>query len=269
MRERKVSPVDHRRAGPRRAGECDGRARSRGRAHDRSGKGEDHGRGSDGARGTAQMTAQTFEISSLQDLDGIAAVVSLPVGRRVGRPQEKKEWFVILRFLNRAIPADMFELPIAIRQGRPPEEPDFVVTRGGTNDVIGLIEITEATNEADQREMTAFERSGKSAAMLGEFGGRFPRGASRPGLVRASDIIDAIKRKSGKAIFRSTPTARHLIIYPNSNASILQFDEGAEGEAIRNLREAIASEAASLAQTTNGCLVHVLGKYLVCIDVVG
>jgi hypothetical protein len=105
--------------------------------------------------------------------------------------------------------------------------------------------------------------------MLGEFGGRFPRGASGPpGLVWASDIIDAIKRKSGKAIFEGSQAARHLVIHPNSNVSILLFSEEDEGEAIRKLREAIATEAASLAQTTNGCLVHVLGKYSVCINVV-
>jgi hypothetical protein len=219
------------------------------------------------------MTMQVFEISSLEDLEGIIASIG-PVGPRIGpgkRTKDKTEWYVILRFLRQAIPSGIFQLPIAIRRGLPPREPDFVVARGAAadDDVIGLIEITEATNEADQRERTAFERSGKSAAMLGQFGGRFPRGASGPpGLVWASDIIDAIKRKSGKVIFEGSQATRHLVIYPNSNASILLFSEEDEGKAIRKLREAIAAETASLAQTTNGCLVHVLGKYSVCINVV-
>ena len=55
--------------------------------------------------------------------------------------------------------------------------------------MVGLVEITEATDESDQREMTAFERSGKRVALLGHSGGRFSRGASRPGLVWASDVV--------------------------------------------------------------------------------
>jgi hypothetical protein len=136
--------------------------------------------------------------------------------------------------------------------------------------MVGLVEITEATDESDQREMTAFERSGKRVALLGHSGGRFSRGASRPGLVWASDVVTAIKRKEGKVIFKHSPAARHLIIYPNSNASILLSDQDDEDEqeAICNLREAI-DNAELLTQTTNGCLVHVLGKRHICIDVVG
>jgi hypothetical protein len=66
--------------------------------------------------------------------------------------------------------------------------------------------------------------------MLGEFGGRFSDGASRPGLVWASDIVDAIRRKSGKSIFRTSLTGRHLIIYPSSNASFLLSEEHEEDE---------------------------------------
>jgi hypothetical protein len=218
------------------------------------------------------MTAQSFKISSLEDLGRVAALGGLPVGPRTGpskRTQAKKELYVIIKFLREAIPAGIFEPPIAIRAGcQFNDEPDFVVTRGGSADVLGLVEITEATNEPDQREMTLSEYSGKPT-ILGQFGGRFSGGASRSGLVWASDVVEAIKRKRGKVIFRNSPAARHLIVYPNSNASILLFKDLDEVEAIGNLREAIAKEAASLAQTTNGCLVHILGKYHVCVDVLG
>jgi hypothetical protein len=224
------------------------------------------------------MSTLVFEVSNLEDLEGVAASVGLPVGPRTGagkRTKIKKEWYVLLEFLRKAIPAGVFELPIVIRSGRPLEdEPDFILTRGATDEVIGLVEITEATDESDQREMALSECSEEQATLLGQFGGRFADGASNSGLVWASDIVDAIKRKDGKSIFRPSPIARHLIIYPNSNASILLFDEKDEREAIHNLSEAIAQDtaeavakgAASLVQITNGCLVHVLGKKHVCFD---
>jgi hypothetical protein len=215
--------------------------------------------------------APVFEIWSLKDL---------PVGRvgsRTGpdkRTKRQKEWHVFRRFLEKAIPADIVRLPVKCRHGCPPCEPDFVLMRPGTADVIALVEITEATIEADQREMTTFALSNKRMALPGHSGGRFPRGAGEPGLAWASDIIDAIKRKETKVIFKSSLTPRHLIIYPTSNASLLLGDQlGQEGKneckAIGHLREAIDSERNNLAKVTNGCLVHVLGNRHICIDVVG
>jgi hypothetical protein len=219
------------------------------------------------------MTAPAvFEIRSLADLDRITASVG-QVGPRTGpgkRTKEQMEWYVLSRFLEKAIPADIFRLPVKGRNGRPPHEPDFVLMRPGTTDVIALVEITEATDGADQREMKAFERSGKKMALVGHSGGRFSRGAARPGLAWATDIVAAIKRKEPKVIFERSPAARHLIVYPNSNASILLSDEpDQEQEAIGYLREAIDSAGNNLAKITNGCLVHVLGKRHLCLDVVG
>jgi hypothetical protein len=219
------------------------------------------------------MTASAFfEIWSLADLDGVTASVG-PVGPRTGpgkRTKQQMEWWVLSRFLEKAIAADVFRLPVKGRHGRPPHEPDFVLVRPGTTDVIALIEITVATDEADQREMTAFERSPAKMALVGHSGGRFPRGLARPELAWASDIVAAIKRKKPKVIFEHSPTARHLIIYPSSNASILLSDEvEREQEAIDCLREAIDSARKNLAKITNGCLVHVLGKRHICLDVVG
>jgi len=215
--------------------------------------------------------AQTYLVSGPDDLRDIAALVG-PVGPRTGpgkRTKAKKEWYVLLGFLTTAIPAGMFELPVCIREGLPPKEPDFVMTRRDAADAVGLFEITEATNEADQREKTAFERSGKSTALIGEFGGRFPDGASRPGIAWAMDIVDAIRRKDGKAIFESTAANRHLIVYPNSNPSFLLSDHEDESEAVENLRVEIAKDAASLARIANGCLVYILGGYLICVDALG
>jgi hypothetical protein len=54
------------------------------------------------------LVGGSFEILSLDDLDRIAAGVGLPVGPRTGprkRTQEKTEWYVIVNFLKRVIPA--------------------------------------------------------------------------------------------------------------------------------------------------------------------
>jgi hypothetical protein len=208
-----------------------------------------------------------IEISRLEDLDDIA-----PVGPRTGpgkRTKAGKEWYVLRRFLRTAIPAGMFEFPIFIREGCPPDEPDFVMTRREAPEAVALFEITEATNEADQAERTAHERAGKSVALLGEFGGRFREGAINPGFAWASEIVDAVRRKRGKTIFESSTAERHLIIYPNSNASILLSDYDKESEAVENLRLEIAKDANPLARLANGCLIHIVAGYLICIDALG
>jgi hypothetical protein len=224
--------------------------------------------------GGAQVSAApAFKIRSLEDLERVTASVG-QVGPRTGpgkRSTEQMEWYVLRQFLEKAIPATIFKLPIAGRNGCPPDEPDFVLMRPGTADVIALVEITKATDKADQREMKEFERSGKRMALLGHSGGRLP---PRPELAWASDIIDAIKRKEPKVIFKSSLTPRHLIIYPTSNASLLLGDQpGQEGKnewkAIGHLREAIDSERNNLAKVANGCLVHVLGNRHICVDILG
>ncbi len=105
--------------------------------------------------------------------------------------------------------------------------------------------------------------------LLGEFGGRFSDGASQPGRAWASDVTDAINRKRGKAIFVKSSIGRHLVIYPNSNASALLNDVEDEHEAFGILGELIEMDLDGYIQTANGCLVHVLGKALVGFDVLG
>jgi hypothetical protein len=170
-------------------------------------------------------------------------------------------------FLKATIPAGTFSLPMTVRNGIPPDEPDFVVCCDDAT--VAWIEITEATDRSDQKGMTAFERSGKSAALVGEFGGRFADGAARPGLVWATDVVDSVKRKSGKAIYRSVHFPRHLLIYPNSNASFLLFDHDDEREAVDDLRAEVMKYDGVLTRLANGCAVHILGGYLICVDALG
>jgi hypothetical protein len=165
------------------------------------------------------------------------------------------------------IASGMFELPIIVRNGHPPDEPDFVAVRGEST--VALFEVTEATVEADQAEMTAFEYSGKEMMMLGDFGGRFAGGSGWPGLAWARDIVAAVMRKDGKAIFRDSSFARHLLVYPNSNAAQLLFDEEDERKAVKDLRTELGKSMVMLSHTRNGCLVHVLCKYLLCFDALG
>ena len=208
-----------------------------------------------------------FEIKCLEDLCRVAQIVGLPVGPRIGRSKEKKEWHNLISFLKATIPFGIVELPFIVGNGCPPHEPDFVMTRGRSQ--VGLFEATEATDEDDQKEMTARERSGKAHTMPGEFGGRFKGGAGNPGITWATDIVRAIRHKSGKAIFRDSSVARHLIVYPNSNASLLLFDEDDERDAINKLRAEVANDITELSQTVNGCRVHILGKHLLCFDALG
>jgi hypothetical protein len=211
------------------------------------------------------------ESVNVPDLIGLCAAFG-PLGSRVGprtggdkRTQDEREWFVVRRFLEVALREGVLKAPISIQKENPPL-PDFGLQFG---DAIAHLEITEATDQADQREMTVFEQSGNSAMLLGTFGGRFSDGASQPGRAWASDVIDAIDRKCGKAIFEKSDIDRHLVIYPNSNASMLLFDADDERDAFGFLRELIAARANGSVMSANGCLVHVLGKKLVGFDVLG
>jgi hypothetical protein len=210
------------------------------------------------------------KISDLAALNDAFGTLGAKVGPRTGpnkRTQDDKEWFVLRRFLTTALSAKLFELPIAISK-LPPPAPDFAATHGPSQKAA-LIEITEATDPSDQREMTEFEKSNENAMLLGAFGGRFSDGASQPKFPWASDIIDAILRKQDKSICISTAQERHLIVYPNSNASRLIFDEDDERDAFSHLKDVIENERPRYADVLSGCQVHVLGKTLVCVDLVG
>jgi len=195
--------------------------------------------------------------------------LGLRVGSRTGeakRTQDQKEWYVVRRFLREAMLANIIFPPIVISKANPPD-PDFKIVHRRPP-TAALIEITEATHPDDQREMTEFELSDKPAMLVGELGGRFSGGAGEPGHVWASDILEAIERKSQKSIF-TMKGDRHLVIYPNSNASFLIFDEEHERTAFGILREALSTKVAEYGRLANGCAVHVLGKNHVCFDLLG
>ena len=210
------------------------------------------------------------DISQLVELDAAFGTLGAKVGPRVGpnkRSQDSKEWFILRRFIAHALRERMFGLPISIEKAKPPK-PDFVVKYGETNRVA-FIEITEATNPADQREMTEFEKSNERIMLLGDFGGRFSGGASQPKIAWTSDILDAVIRKQGKSIYSSLMGGRHLIIYPNSNASALVSDQEDEREAFEFLELVIAERRKKYTEAVNGCMVHILGKVYVCFDLFG
>jgi len=208
-----------------------------------------------------------IEIIQLSELDAAFGRLGGSVGPRIGadkRTQDAKEWFVLRRCMGTALATGVFDLPIKIAKAEPPE-PDFAAIHGRTHKPA-LIEITEATHPDDQREMTEFARRGKNAILLGDFGGRFAGGASQPKFVWASEICDAVLRKQTKSICTRPAPDRHLVVYPNSNASQLIFDEEDEREAFAHLKEKIDQEHARYAEALNGCRVHILGSRLVCLD---
>lgn len=212
----------------------------------------------------------TVAITQISDFDAAFGHLGTRVGPRIGpakRTQDAKEWFVLRHFMASALPAAVFDLPIEISKVHPPE-PDFAVAHGFARSTA-LIEITEATYPDDQREMTEFVKSGKDAMLLGDFGGRFAGGASQPKFEWTLDICDALLRKHGKSICASHAADRHLIIYPNSNASQLIFDEDDERDAFAHLKACIDKDRARYGEALNGCQVHILGKRLIGLDITG
>jgi len=212
----------------------------------------------------------TVRVTRPEDFEMAFGSVGVKVGSHVGpnkRTQDEEEWFVLRRFMARTLGTEMFGFPVVFEKVQPPR-PDFAV-RYGKEDKVALIEITEATHPTDQREMTRFAKSNKSASLLGEFGGRFVEGASQPKFAWASDILDAIARKQQKSICSTLTGERHLIVYPNSNASFLLFDEDDEREAFTHLLSSVSDRGSGYAQALNGCKVHVLGKELLCVDLFG
>jgi hypothetical protein len=211
---------------------------------------------------------ESVTVKEASELDSAFGSVGLKVGPRTGvnkRTKDDKEWYVVRRFLKEAIAAHLFRVPFTLCKCKPPE-PDFVLDNGSA---FVFVEITEATAEDDQREMTALESSGRDAILLGELGGRFSGGGGEPGHVWSTDIIEAIERKTDKSIFTALGIQKHLVIYPNSNASFLIFDSDDERRAFSLLLTLIEARRAELVNITNGCLIHVLGKEHVFFDILG
>jgi hypothetical protein len=214
------------------------------------------------------MADSTVTISNREELDIAFGSIGM-VRSRTGpnkRTQDDMEWYVIREFLRATINEGYFILPVTVRKESPPL-PDFVLGADGKE---LLVEITTATNQVDQREMTEIERSGKPQ-LLGTYGGRV---AANPQELWVNDVIEAIKIKKSKSksnkeanILLSSHPYRHLLIYQNSNMSILLFDRSSELQAIRVLRSEINRQ--SLVPIVNGCCVNVLAKNYVILDILG
>jgi hypothetical protein len=218
-----------------------------------------HTRGIDHVNEQVEVT-----IPSIEQFDVAFGSIGT-VGPRKGRTNEEEEWHVLREFLKATIPNGPLVLPITVRKACPPL-PDFVVPDANGKEFAARIEITRASNQADQHEMTKIEDGGQ-ARLLGACGGR--GATANPEGPWAEDVIEAIKRKRTKDIFVKPHPCRHLIIYPTSNMSILLLNEASERKAINVLHSLITHEAEGLAQLANGCCVHVLGKHYVCVDILG
>ncbi|MBL8558250.1 MAG: hypothetical protein JNM47_05980 [Hyphomonadaceae bacterium] len=92
--------------------------------------------------------------------------------------------------------------------------PDFELCQSSG---ISFVEITEATDPADQREFTLSERAGE-ACFSGDHGGRGSGGfaGDMPERLVAQDVLSAIEKK--RAHYDEWTRARTLLaIYPNSS----------------------------------------------------
>lgn len=210
-----------------------------------------------------------LQIREFNDFDVAFGDLGMKVGPRIGsnkRTNLNKEWYVIRRFLKSSIAIGLFSPPLSIRPGEPPEEPDFVL-KWNENSVA--IEITEATAEADQKEMTGFEKSGISAALLGSMGGRSERKLGSPENAWAVDVINAIERKVRKLICQLSDAGRHIVVYPNSNASFLLFGSDDERSAVESFKKIVTGKKSELSDAVNGCSIHILGSHFLFVDVLG
>jgi hypothetical protein len=100
-----------------------------------------------------------IKVTNLASFCGAFGSLGLRVGSRTGagkRTQDDTEWFVVRHFLKAGLKAGIFEAPISVQKRNPPE-PDFALELNDGD--TGFLEITEATDPADQKEMTSFEHS--------------------------------------------------------------------------------------------------------------
>jgi hypothetical protein len=208
----------------------------------------------------------SYQIDCLEDVQRVRREVGLPFPCNATSPDSKakREHYVLLAFLVEAsMASNLIPTPIKLRQGNPPDEPDFVAECGSTPT---WFEVTEASDTADRQENAKLLRSHQETIFIGEFGGRFADGivdAVKPWI---GDIVAAIERKTTKVVCRTSHIARHILIYPNSNASYW-MDEREERRAFGNLRASLALKQEQLPITVNGCWVHVVGRHFVAFDI--
>jgi hypothetical protein len=217
---------------------------------------------------SASAQGEWYQIASFDDLRRVRQEVGLlpPPDEPSKVTKMQREHFVLLAFLLEAsLASNLIPRPIRFRKGNPPNEPDFVAECASTPT---WFEVTEATDPADKREDA--KQSERETLLLGERGGRLGDGTVDPVPLLIGDIVAAIERKKTKAICRATPVTRHLLIYPQSNASFwMGMDERDERRAFGKLRMSLVLKQEQSPITVNGCSVHVLGAHFIAFDVLG
>jgi hypothetical protein len=142
--------------------------------------------------------AEQLGAASKSELLSAFGTLGTVVGDRTGPnpgSQDEKEWWCLRRYFLTLDEAELLEFPIAVEKR---ERPDFWCTFAGCG--VG-IEVTEATDRRDQREMTKMAQ-GDTASLLGTFGGRFLGGAvgESPECAWKADVLTAVERKVKKII---------------------------------------------------------------------
>ncbi len=164
-----------------------------------------------------------IEAPSKADLQQCFGDLGTNVGPRTGsaaRTKEQKELWCLRRYIFTLAAADRIDFPVVIEKS---ESPDFRCAFGSRT--LG-IEVTEATDPRDQREMTIIEQE-DVPTLRGSHGGRFPRGASgnAPEREWEADVLRAVASKAQKIrSWSHTLQAYSLLLYTNSNAGSLIFN---------------------------------------------
>jgi hypothetical protein len=164
----------------------------------------------------------SIEVGGPADLEHVFGILGRAVGPRTGRgnrTHDEKEWWCLRRYIFTLSAAGQLEFPISIRKG---ERPDFRCEFGSRP--VG-IEVTQATDAQDQKATTKLQQSDASQALVGSFGGRFPRGGGNPELAWQRDVLEAVRSKSQNLDHYQDPLPEHvLLLYSNSNAASLIHD---------------------------------------------
>ena len=129
---------------------------------------------------------------------------------RPTRTKDEKEAYCLRCYLLTLSKNQLLSFPIVVAKG---ETPDFVIT--GV-EAFG-IEVTEATDERDQREWSLAARAGLALWAQGQFGGRGANEFSGRHHERLwlQYVVDSVNRKGG--LNYATERTR-LLINSNSNA---------------------------------------------------
>jgi hypothetical protein len=162
-------------------------------------------------------------VASPADLPEVLGELGTRVGPRIGanaRTQDEKEWWCFRRYLVTVASIGQIAFPISIMKS---ESPDFRCEFGTRS--VG-VEVTEATDPRDQRELTRIDQQDE-VVLRGSLGGRFPNGAGgdAPERTWREDISKAVAAKMKKLPSWPDPMPQYeLLLYTNSNAGSLIFD---------------------------------------------